>query len=172
MPARIDTTKTLKLDAAYRPLEVIDSLDALIMCIMDKAVAIENYTERILTTHKSFVLPAVIVLRRLVNMKNITLTCTRNNVIWRDKKQCQYCGERFVNTRLTVDHIIPKSRGGEYTWLNLVAACKECNQQKAAQTPEEAGMFPLREPFKPTPTMIKKIRRHQINSIWKEYLWF
>lgn len=166
-----DTTKTLKLDAGFRPLEVIDSLDALIMCIMDKAVAVESYGEKIFTTYKSFSLPAVIILKRLVNIDNISLTCTRNNVIWRDKCVCQYCNKKFPANHMTVDHIIPKSRGGEKSWTNLVAACKECNQKKGPRTPKESNMFPIRAPFKPKPTTLKKIKRHKINEVWLDYLW-
>ena len=164
MAYTIDTTKTLKLDAGYRPLEVMDSIDALIMCIMDKAIAVENYAKEILTTHKSFYLPAVIILKRIVNLDNITLKCTRKNT-------CQYCGLIFLRSHLTIDHITPKSRGGINSWLNLVTSCKKCNQEKGARTPEEAEMYPLNTPYKPRPSLLRQIKNHKINEVWKDYLW-
>lgn len=170
MACAIDTTKTLKLDAGYRPLEIMDSIDALIMCIMDKAVAVESYAEEILTTHKSFSIPAVIVLKRIVNLDNINLKCTRKNIIWRDNNICQYCGQRYVSSQLTIDHIIPKSRGGGNSWYNLVTSCKKCNQDKGPRTPEEAEMYPINEPHKPKPSLLRKIKNHKINKIWEDYL--
>ena len=93
------------------------------------------------------------------------------NIIWRDKNQCQYCGEKFLTKNLTMDHILPKSRGGLNTWTNLVASCKECNQKKGNKTPEESEMYPINIPHKPQGTLMKKIKQYKINAIWKEYLW-
>ena len=68
-------------------------------------------------------------------------------VLWRDRYTCQYCGQK--GGELTVDHVLPKSRGGKSTWDNLVAACRSCNLRKGDRTPEEAGMRLLRPPKPP-----------------------
>jgi 5-methylcytosine-specific restriction endonuclease McrA len=68
----------------------------------------------------------------------------------RDAYTCQYCGEKPGQAALTVDHVIPRSRGGEHAWSNLATACKRCNQRKGNQTPEEAGMQLIRRPFEPS----------------------
>ena len=77
----------------------------------------------------------------------------------------------FLYKDLTMDHVLPKSRGGKNIWTNLVTCCKECNQKKGNRTPKEANMYPINEPYKPTGTLMKKIKQYKINNIWKEYLW-
>ena len=108
--------KALKLDAAYRPIEVIDALEALVMCIVGKAVSVEDYDKIISSAYISFKLPAVIVLKTIVKFKFQNVCCSRHNVLIRDKYECQYCGKRVAVEELTVDHIMPKSRGGQNTW--------------------------------------------------------
>ena len=163
--------KTLKLDASFRPVEVIDAVEALVLCIVGKASAVENYTEAINTVKEKFLLPSVIALKRIVKFHFTTVACKRTNVIWRDENQCQYCANYFCSDKLTIDHILPSSRGGQNTWLNLVAACKKCNQKKGNKTPKEAGMILIRKPFKPKSNVLRTVKKNQINPIWKEYLW-
>ena len=142
-------TKTLKLDSSFRPIEVVDSLEALVLCLLGKASAIENYAKKVHSPSSSFYLPAVIVLKRYVKYQFTKLTPNRTNVLWRDKLQCQYCVKTFNSEELTLDHVIPKSRGGENTWENLVTACKRCNQKKGARLLHETGMRLCREPVRP-----------------------
>ena len=120
----------LKLDASYRPIEVIDAIEALIMCIVGKATPVETYSTKIRSPSKAFELPAVIVLKSIVKFRFTTVACNRANIVWRDNNQCQYCGNYFPFDKLTMDHVLPKSRGGKNTWENLVAACMKCNQKK------------------------------------------
>ena len=134
----------LKLDASYRPIEVIDALEALVMCIIGKATPVETYDKKIKSTTKAFDLPAVIVLKTVVKFRFTTVACNRQNIIWRDGNQCQYCANFFPDDKLTMDHVIPKSRGGKNTWENLVAAGKKCNQKKGYRTTNESGMHPLK----------------------------
>ena len=102
--------KTLKLDFSYRPVGVIDCLEALVMCIIGKAVAVEEYEEEISSPSVTFKIPSVIVLKRVVKFINNTLHVNRNNIFWRDKNQCQYCGIIETPKELTLDHVVPKSR--------------------------------------------------------------
>ena len=163
--------KTLKLDASFRPVEVIDAIEALVLCLIGKAAAVETYTEVINTVTEKFELPLVIALKRIVKFHFTTVACKRANVIWRDENQCQYCANYFPTDKLTIDHIMPSSRGGGDTWLNLATACKKCNQKKGNKTPEEAGMALIRAPFRPKTNILRAVKKSQINPIWKDYLW-
>ena len=161
--------KALKLDATYRPVEVIDAIEALVLCIIGKAKALETYAKEIRSPSTTFEIPAVIVLKTVVRYRFGGIMCNRQNIIWRDHNTCQYCGATFATNNLTIDHLIPKSRGGKNTWKNLVAACKKCNQKKGCRTPQECGMIPIRKPKKPKVTILKTAT--EVNDLWKNYLW-
>jgi 5-methylcytosine-specific restriction endonuclease McrA len=93
-------------------------------------------------------LPAVIrVLKLVKKSRRKSIAFNRKNILRRDNFTCQYCGD--VDNALTVDHIHPKSRGGESSWINVVIACKPCNLKKGNQTPTEKGMQLINQPFKP-----------------------
>lgn len=161
--------KTLKLDFTYRPVDIVDCLEALVLCIVGKAIAVEEYDEEIASPSVTFKIPSVIVLKNIVKYVNHELRPTRNNIIWRDNNTCQYCGYVGCSSNLTLDHVMPKSRGGQNTWKNLVASCKKCNQKKRDRTPEEAGMKLLNKPKKPKNSVLKSIK--EIQPIWNIYLW-
>ena len=164
-----DNMFTLKLDMAYRPVDVIDSLEALVMCLVGRAKSIEFYEEEINSPSKTFKLPAVIVIFNVVKETCLRSNCTRKNVMNRDNFTCQYCAKELTSSALTLDHVMPRSRGGKNTWTNLVAACKKCNQKKGSQTPEEAGMKLIRKPVEPRGAKIKYSNCMQ--DIWKDYIW-
>ena len=161
--------KTLKLDSTYRPVGVIDCLDALVLCIVGKATAVEEYEDEISSPSVTFKIPSVIVLKNVVKFISRSIRATRNNIIWRDKNTCQYCGYVGTSSNLTLDHVLPKSRGGDNSWLNLVTCCKKCNQKKRDRTPEEADMKLLNKPVKPKHTVLKNI--NEVQPIWNIYLW-
>ena len=165
------TMMALKLDSAYRPIEIIDAIEALVMCIIGKATPVETYDKKINSPSKSFELPAVIVLKTVVKFKIATVACNRTNLLQRDGHQCQYCAKFFETKELTIDHVIPKSRGGKNTWDNLVIACKKCNQRKGSKTPKESQMFPLKKPIKPKASLLRAISKNQISHLWQDYLW-
>ena len=161
--------KTLKLDSTYRPVGVIDCLEALVLCIVGKATAVEEYEDEIYSPSVTFKIPSVIVLKNVVKFISRSIRATRNNIIWRDKNTCQYCGYVGTSSNLTLDHVLPKSRGGDNSWLNLVTCCKKCNQKKRDRTPEEADMKLLNKPVKPKHTVLKNI--NEVQPIWNIYLW-
>ena len=161
--------KTLKLDATYRPVAVVDCLEALVLCIVGKATAVEEYEEKISSPSVTFKIPSVIVLKTIVKYFNSGFAASRTNVIWRDNNTCQYCNKKFLSSDLTLDHVIPKSRGGANTWTNLVASCKKCNQKKANRTPEEAEMKLAKKPVKPSNSILR--HTSEIEPIWGIYLW-
>tara|TARA_R100000278_G_scaffold115575_1_gene94539 strand:- start:591 stop:1091 length:501 start_codon:yes stop_codon:yes gene_type:complete len=161
----------LKLDASYRPIEVIDAIEALVMCIIGKATPVETYETKINSPSKTFDLPAVIVLKSIVKFRFTTVACNRTNIVWRDNNQCQYCANYFPTDKLTMDHVLPKSRGGKNTWENLVTACMKCNQKKGSRTPKESGMIPLKKPVRPKANILRTVSKSQISELWKNYLW-
>jgi 5-methylcytosine-specific restriction endonuclease McrA len=161
--------KTLKLDATYRPIGVVDCLEALVMCIVGKATAVEEYEEEISSPSITFKIPSVIVLKTVVKFISTGIRPSRNNILWRDKNQCQYCGVIESPRDMTIDHVIPRSRGGENTWSNLVTCCKKCNQKKGNRTPEEANMSLLNKPVKPRNSILRQIS--DVQPIWNIYLW-
>jgi 5-methylcytosine-specific restriction endonuclease McrA len=93
--------------------------------------------------------PKVILLVFFDKLPSKEVKLTRYNVFQRDNFTCQYCGRRFGKEFLNLDHVIPKERGGQTTWENLVCSCVECNSRKGNRTPKEAGMRLLRRPHKP-----------------------
>jgi 5-methylcytosine-specific restriction endonuclease McrA len=161
--------KTLKLDSTYRPIGVIDCIEALVMCIVGKATAVEEYEEEISSPSVTFKIPSVIVLKTVVKFISTGFRPSRNNILWRDKNQCQYCGVIEVPRDMTIDHVIPRSRGGENTWSNLVTCCKKCNQKKGCRTPKEANMSLLNKPVKPKNSVLRQIS--EVQPIWNIYLW-
>jgi len=161
--------KTLKLDATYRPIGVVDCLEALVMCIVGKATAVEEYEEEISSPSITFKIPSVIVLKTVVKFISTGIRPSRNNILWRDKNQCQYCGVIESPRDMTIDHVVPRSRGGENTWSNLVTCCKKCNQKKGNRTPEEANMSLLNKPVKPRNSILRQIS--DVQPIWNIYLW-
>ncbi len=116
----------------------------------------------------TFPLPSIIRLSRYIRVPMKKIELSRKNIIRRDNYRCQYCGVSSSN--LTVDHVIPKSRGGTDSWENLVAACIPCNNKKANRTPEEAGMKLLRKPRKPNYLMFMINELGHIDDNWKPYL--
>ena len=162
--------KTLKLDAAYRPIEIINGTEALIMCLIGKARTIETYDKFIRSPSKIFKIPSVIVLCRVIKFRFSALHCNRKAIIIRDNNTCQYCQKSFSDKELTLDHILPKSRGGRKTWTNMVTACKKCNQKKGNKTPEEANMTLTKMPKKPKNNFFDS--KSKIQQIWKDYLWY
>jgi 5-methylcytosine-specific restriction endonuclease McrA len=93
--------------------------------------------------------PRVLHLRRYDRMRRPTVRLTRKNVMLRDGHQCQYCARRPSVRDLNIDHVLPRSRGGEDSWENLVTACRGCNLRKGWRTPDEASMRLIRAPLPP-----------------------
>ena len=112
--------------------------------------------------------PRVLHLHRYDRTPRITVRLTRRNLMFRDAHQCQYCGKRPPLRDLNIDHVMPRSRGGEDTWENLVTACRPCNLRKSWRTPEEANMRLARIPVRPKWTMTAQII---LGSGWKFKEW-
>lgn len=115
--------------------------------------------------------PEVIILRVFNGFVRQEVRFSRRNIFERDKNTCQYCGRKMPKTELTLDHVIPRSRGGIDSWDNLVLACMHCNVQKGCRTPDEAQMPLIQRPVKPTwlPQLGTRMPTSQLIS-WQRFL--
>ncbi|MFS0885046.1 HNH endonuclease [Aeromicrobium sp. 179-A 4D2 NHS] len=148
------TGDVLVLNASYEPMKTVSMKHAIKMIVREVAVIEEALDSAI----SGFVLPKVLRLVKYVNMTwryNREAVCSKRAVLVRDRYKCGYCGGKAN----TMDHIMPRSRGGLVTWENSISACLKCNSKKANRTPEEARMPLLFAPTVPTVIEIATRRR-------------
>ena len=137
------------LDQTYRAFTRISWQKAIRLWCRNLIEIVEAYTDKLVRSPSvQLAMPKVVRLLGYVAQIK-TPKFTKVNLYSRDKGQCQYCGIRLFLQDATHDHIVPKDRGGQRTWENIVIACKSCNQIKGNRTPEEAGMKLLSKPVKP-----------------------
>ena len=143
--------KTLVLNASYEPVQLIDWQKAVYMIYTDKAEVVSTYDKVVRSVSQAIKLPKVIRLKNYVKLiSNLTaVRYSRRNILLRDDHTCQYCGKQVVGKDATMDHVVPRSRGGKSTWTNVVTACHRCNNKKDNRTPKEAGMRLLNQPKRP-----------------------
>ena len=142
--------QVLVLNATYEPLNTVSMPRAVALLLSDKAEIVEAAEAHLRSQHIMLPLPLVIRLVTYVRIpRMLPLGVTRRGVLRRDNFMCQYCGRMHPSADLTLDHVLPRSRGGKNTWENVVAACKPCNHRKGNRTPAEAHMRLLRQPFRP-----------------------
>ncbi|MFS8781621.1 HNH endonuclease [Synechococcus sp. W55.1] len=146
--------KVLVLNASYEPLNITSWRRAVVLLLKGKAEQIEHNGR---VVYGNIPLPTVIRLRHYVHVPHKEIPLTRRNVLYRDGHRCQYCG--CFGEDLTLDHVIPRSRGGGDTWENVVSACVRCNVKKGNRTPREAGMPLLRQPRRPHSTLYFEISK-------------
>ncbi|MCP9780833.1 MULTISPECIES: HNH endonuclease [Cyanobium] len=135
----------LVLNASYEPLNITTWRRAVVMVLKGKAEGLEHDPVR--RIREDTLLPTVIRLRHFVRVPYKPLPLTRRNLFHRDGHRCQYCGASAQ--QLSVDHVVPRSRGGLDTWENVTTACLPCNVRKGNRTPREAAMPLLRPPHRP-----------------------
>lgn len=109
----------------------------------------EDHEDWIQAVNFQIQVPRVIRLTCYDQLPRASVKFNRRNIFLRDGHRCQYCGKRYSSPRLSLDHVLPKSRGGGETWENIVCACLKCNVAKGGRTPAEAGMKLLNKPTKP-----------------------
>ena len=140
-------SSVLVLNQNYEPLNVCNARRALVLLDVGKAEVLEHGHGEIRSTSRAFRRPSVIRLIYMIKRPRPRVRLTRREVFIRDHYTCQYCG---LKTRdLTLDHVIPRHRGGKHTWDNLVSACRSCNHRKGGKAVEEARMMLRRPPFEP-----------------------
>ena len=160
----------LVLNQSYEPLTICRARRAVVLIYRGKAEMLENGVGFIHSITATFPLPSVIRLAYLIKRPYREKKLTRLEVFNRDRYTCQYCGKE--TRQLTLDHIIPRHRGGQHTWENVVSACVPCNRRKAGRTPKEARMRLIRSPTYPSNSPFFSIPYHyrQTKQEWQKYL--
>lgn len=146
-------TDVLLLNASYEPLRLLSAAEALLLLLRGKAEVVEWSDRVIASASGQHPVPLVLRVSRYIAWRSRRLPSpSRKAVLERDGHTCQYCGRALPASQLTLDHVLPRAQGGQSTWENLVAACRDCNGYKAARTPAQAGMQLLSTPRVPRPT--------------------
>ncbi len=164
----------LVLNASYEPINICAVRRALVL-ILKGVASPEEFSQNFMHSARSAMkLPSVIRLLEYRRIPHQTRALSRKNILMRDRYTCQYCQRVMPSGELTLDHVAPRSRGGETSWENLVACCHRCNNRKGSRTPEEAGMRLLRQP-KP---FSLHTSRHLMRLLgksddqWRKYLFY
>lgn len=131
----------------------------------------EEHDDWIRTVNSEIQVPRVIRLLSYDRLPKQSVKFNRRNLFARDNSQCQYCGKRFPTAELTLDHVLPRSQGGQATWDNIVCACLPCNIRKGGRTPRQAHMLLIRKPEKPkrSPLLGLKLTNRKYQS-WRTFL--
>jgi 5-methylcytosine-specific restriction endonuclease McrA len=158
----------LVLNQDYQALSLCSAERAFVLVYLRKAELIHASSREVLHTVKqTFSLPTIIRLFNYVRVPYKKVGLSRVNIFRRDENACQYCGSK---QNLTLDHVIPRSRGGNDSWENLTTACQACNTRKGDMTPEEAGMPLKRKPFRPSYIMYLRDFAGRIEEEWRPFL--
>ncbi|MCD5383564.1 HNH endonuclease [candidate division WOR-3 bacterium] len=137
----------LVLNQSYEPLSITRMKRAIILLWLGKAEVVEMFTWQIHTVNHAYDSPSIIRLQSYIHLRRPAIPLTRKNIMKRDQYTCQYCGVKGVP--MTCDHIIPKARGGDDSWENLLCSCMGCNNRKGNRTPKEAGIKLSQKPIRP-----------------------
>jgi len=162
----------LVLNATYEPINVTAVRRALVLILKGVATAEEDDGSFIHAARVAIRIPSVIRLLEFRRIPYQTRALSRKNLLLRDRYTCQFCGSTLPAHELTLDHVIPRSRGGRTDWDNLVACCHKCNNLKGDRLPEEAGLKLLRPPRPFTLHTSRQIMRMMGRSDerWRKYL--
>jgi len=164
--------KALLLNVTYEPIRLISWKRAVTLTFLKKADVLSEYDIPLRSRYLELKMPAVIILKKYHKSRE-SVRMSRENIYARDQYTCQYCGNRFKPDELTLDHVMPQSRGGISSWKNLVASCATCNSEKSNNTPKEAGMPLLRTPFKPKwmpAVLVKAIENKEVPKQWVDWI--
>lgn len=149
---------------------VLDPVNYLLLTFEEWAVSKPDTDRWIKTAHEPIPAPEVIVLKKYGERPPRKIVFNKHTLAKRDEHQCQYCGADLYREKITVEHVLPRSRGGPTTWENCVAACENCNARKADQTPQEAGM-PLRsKPVRPNWRTKLRVPHGVVRPVWEPFL--
>lgn len=159
---------TLVLNASYEPINHVAAKRAIAMVLKGKAVSEELSGQTVKAGRMLFPIPSVIRLLKYRRIPVQNRSVSRKSIMLRDERTCQYCRVEYTTDKLTLDHVIPRSRGGESSFENLVACCHRCNNKKGARTPQEAGMPLLRAPQRFSAHAKNRLLARD-NEIWARY---
>lgn len=156
--------KVLVLNADYSPLNVTTLHRGFNLVFTGKAEIVKSSDNLIVTDKKSYERPVIIRLLNYVRYVYRRLRVNRHKIYKRDGHKCVYCGN---SKQLTIDHLIPKSKGGKNTWENLVTCCSRCNVKKGDKTIEQAGLKLLKKPYEPD--IFIEAMNTTLEKVWIEY---
>ena len=174
MATGVLTGPVLVLNATYEPIHVTGTRRALVLVLKGVAAMEEEGRKLVHSMYLTLPVPSVIRLTEYRRIPRQTRAISRKNILLRDRNTCQFCGNRLPPSELTLDHVVPRSRGGKSAWDNHVACCHRCNNRKGDRTPEEAGLKLTR---KPRPYNLHT-SRHLIRMLgqaqeqWRKYLYY
>lgn len=159
------------LNQIYEPLTICSAQKAIVLLYLTKAEMIAERKDKLIhSAHSTHACPSVIKLNSFKRNPFRYLEISRRNVLKRDNYTCQYCGSKSAS--ITIDHVLPKSRGGGDTWENLVAACFKCNNIKGDKTPIEAGMKLLQKPYKPNYFTFMTNSLGKDDANWRQFMYY
>ena len=161
--------QVLVLNASYEPLNVCSVRRAHVLVFKGKAEVLEELDRPLTSATDTYPWPHVIRLVAYVRVpRAVQRKISRRALFARDGWRCVYCGT--TNGRLTLDHVVPRSRGGESVWENVVTACAPCNLRKGDRTLEQVGMILHAQPRPPQPVLFIKLAAPRIPERWTTYL--
>ncbi|WP_026464796.1 HNH endonuclease [Adhaeribacter aquaticus] len=160
--------KVLILNQDYSAFALCSIQKAFVLLYLEKAEMVHrSETGFIRTISQNFPIPSIIRLHRYVHVPYKGISLSRHNIMRRDQYQCLYCGS---TKNLTLDHMVPRSKGGGSSWTNLVTACMRCNTKKGDRTPEEAGLILKQKPKRPSLVAFLAANAGAYDQNWATYL--
>ena len=163
-------SRVLVLNASYEPINVCTVRRAAVLVLKERAEILEGADVSLHAERLTMPRPAVIRLMTYIRIPRDAhrRKITRRAIFARDRWACQYCGSERGS--LTVDHVIPRSKGGTSSWDNIVACCAPCNRRKGDRLPSQADMHPRRRPAAPGPAIFVHVATPRIPAAWEQYL--
>jgi 5-methylcytosine-specific restriction endonuclease McrA len=166
-------SRVLVLNATYEPLNVVSIRRAVLLLLKEKAEIVEAADAWLHAEQLALPCPLVIRLVYYVRIpRHFSLPLSRRTVLARDHYTCQYCQLQPGKANLTIDHVVPRSRGGETRWENIVTACEACNRRKGGRTPAEANMPLHRQPRRPRYLALTLLEGTRAPEEWNKYMYF
>lgn len=160
--------KVLVLNQSYQPIHLISVKKAIVLAWRDKVETVETSDQMLRSASSEYPMPLVVRLKGKVKYNPFRrVELNRRNIFKRDGNVCAYCGS---DDNLTIDHVIPKSRGGKTTWENVITACHICNNKKDNKTPDEAGFNLKIKPKQPSHILLLT-KETKLDEKWKPYLY-
>jgi 5-methylcytosine-specific restriction endonuclease McrA len=166
-------SQVLVLNTTYEPLNVVSMRRAVVLLLKEKAEIVEAAEALLRSERLTLPVPVVIRLVYYVRIpRRFALPLSRRTVLARDHYTCQYCGAQPGKANLTVDHVMPRSNGGDTSWDNVTTACGPCNRRKGNRTPEEARMPLQRQPRRPRYLALTLLEGASAPEAWNKYMYF
>jgi len=164
-------SSVLVLNATYEPINVVSIRRAVVLLLKEKAEVVEATERELRSANLRICMPAVIRLVYYVRIPRLLgVPLSRRTVLARDYYTCQYCGATPNKGELTIDHVQPRSKGGETAWDNVVTACRRCNVRKGNRTLAEAGLTLRRKPARPRYIAFAVLAQSTQNELWQKYM--